>query len=132
VAVRAENIDQSNFVAFFVRTDRVVERHVFTRFFQGTQMHQNLNSIVKRVLFTKIHPAILRGMHCFVYASTSTSAGFSIMPTFTLLILRPTTSSTLKTAPTCSITGFSPSEGILPSCPIKNPPSVSYSSYGKS
>jgi hypothetical protein len=44
-----ENIDQRDLVAFLIRPDRIVQLHVLARLLQAAQMHQNLDSNVKRV-----------------------------------------------------------------------------------
>ncbi|AJO19163.1 hypothetical protein B4125_2452 [Bacillus paralicheniformis] len=43
-----EDIDEADFVAFFVLADRVMERDAFFRSFQGVQMHEDFIIHYKR------------------------------------------------------------------------------------
>ena len=42
VSFRAEDVDQGNLVAFLVRPDRIVQRHVLVRLLQRSEVHQDL------------------------------------------------------------------------------------------
>jgi hypothetical protein len=42
VGLRTEDVDQCDFVALFIRTNGIMQRYIFPRFFQRAQVHQNL------------------------------------------------------------------------------------------
>lgn len=46
VPVRAEDIDERDFISLFIGADGVVQGHVFAGFFQGTQVHEDFISKV--------------------------------------------------------------------------------------
>jgi len=49
VRLCSQDVDQSNFVALLVRTDRVVQGHVLFGFFQTAEVHEDFGSKVRRV-----------------------------------------------------------------------------------